>query len=88
MKGKAPRHPLEVDHKDRNGENNSWDNLRQATKSVNINNRRKLRSSSGETFIGPTANGRWRVRIRGISYGTYATLADAKRARDTMYSRV
>lgn len=67
MKGRWPRY--EVDHENRDGLDNRWDNLRRATPSQNGINRR-LQSNSTTGFKGvclPTAKRRYtaHIKIRG-----------------------
>ena len=62
---KTGEQPNEIDHWDGDGFNNTWDNLRNATRSQNQHNRGKQRGNSsgykGVTYI-ETAN-KWRARI-------------------------
>lgn len=88
MKGYIPKL---IDHIDRNGLNNKWNNLREANKSTNGANRKfKINNTSG--FIGvskrtdPNRFKRWRACIRknGKQYfiGTYYTKIEAAKAYD------
>jgi hypothetical protein len=61
MTGREP--PPVVDHKDRDGQNNRWENLREATTSQNCIN-------TTRAGVNPRRNGKWRAR---------ATLVDGKR---------
>lgn len=73
-----------IDHRDRDGLNNRWTNLREATHSQNLQNKKRHRSNiSG--FKGVSPHGyRWRARIqdgkRRINLGTYATPDEAHSA--------
>ena len=61
MTGVWPEHT--IDHKDRNGLNNKWDNLRLATKSENSSNRGK-RYNSRSGFKGVSKSGnKWVARV-------------------------
>ena len=75
--------PLYVDHKDRDGGNNKWINLREATCSQNhFNTKRPVNNTSG--FKGPSwdaTNGNWvaqtKVRGKKVFIGTFRTVEDA-----------
>ena len=54
---------LLVDHRDLNGSNNVWENLRPATNSQNGVNR-KAWAKSGFKGVYPTASGKWTARIK------------------------
>jgi hypothetical protein len=75
----------ETDHKDGNGLNNRWDNLRIATRSQN-NANKVVYNPTGYTGVDQVPSGRWRARIRqgGIKtyIGTYDTPEEAARAWD------
>jgi len=82
MTGEYP--PYEVDHEDRNRSNNSWRNLRSATKSLNCANRPKRVRESG-LLRGTTRNGgkfTAQIRVRGEHryLGTYDTEEEAHAA--------
>lgn len=69
--------PDEIDHKDLDGLNNKWDNLREATSSQNKTNK-KMRSDSGIGFKGVCRSpkawyARIRVRDKRIHLGTFKT---------------
>jgi len=56
--------PPGVDHKDENGLNNRWTNLRRASKSQNGFNRGKNKNNtSGFKGVSRTKNGRWKAQI-------------------------
>jgi hypothetical protein len=59
--------PTEVDHKDCNGLNNRWENLREATRQLNNANIRKYRGSLPKGVIMVNKNGR-------ISYNARITV--------------
>lgn len=64
MTGEWP--PMGIDHKDLNGENNRWDNLRLATKRENAQNT-GLRANNRSGFKGVAwdgKRGKWRADIR------------------------
>lgn len=75
--GKEP--PDVVDHRDRNGQNNRWQNLREATTSQNCINgsRRGVHCQKG----------RWRARItvdgKRVHIGYFGSEREAARARQT-----
>lgn len=75
----------ELDHKDGNGWNNSWANLREATPAENQCNT-KLRSDNlsgvkGITFYAGRKKP-YRVWLNCRSLGSFATLAEAKAVRE------
>ncbi len=73
-----------VDHKDRNGLNNTKDNLRIASHSDNIKNRRKHRGTSKYTGVNLHLYGKWlaKININGKQkhIGTFDNEIDAARA--------
>lgn len=88
MTGEWPRD--QIDHKDRNGSNNRFDNLRESDQGQNLCNT-SLRSNSASGFRGVKlhrASGLWqaRVQFRGqeISAGYHPTAEQAAKARDTL----
>lgn len=79
MTGSWPEH--HIDHKDRNGLNNRWENLRPATRAQNACNR-KINVNSSTGFKGVSRHGSgWRARIvrggRRVSVGTFSTQQEA-----------
>jgi hypothetical protein len=77
--GSWPR--IEIDHKDRNPQNNRWDNLREATRSQNKANTGK-RAHSRQPLKGAYARGnRWKAYIsidsRRRYLGSFATAEEA-----------
>lgn len=84
LKGKPV--PKKVDHRDRNGLNNLWKNLRPATSLQNsMNSRKRCNNTSG--FIGVSWDkGKWRVQVRVNgkvnTVGRFDDPAEAARARD------
>lgn len=76
----------EIDHIDGNHSNNSWENLRDATRSENTRNT-KIRSdnTSGIKGVGKhKQTGLWRARVviegREIHLGLFATIKEAEQA--------
>lgn len=73
--------PAEVDHKDLDGLNNRWDNLRPADRSKNMGNG-KRRSTNTSGFKGVTLHkNRWRAQItrnrQNYTLGEYDTPEEA-----------
>lgn len=85
MTGRMPR---QIDHVDRNGNNNKWSNLREATKEQNAQNKDlTARNSSG--YIGVyrcSTTKRWAAQVRGFGkvhwVGRFDTPSEAALARD------
>lgn len=78
--------PTFVDHKDRNGSNNRWHNLRLATHSQNtINSSLRSDNKSGCAGVCQRENGTWRAYIcvdhKAKRLGTFDSKADAIFAR-------
>lgn len=76
----------DVDHLDRVRDNNSWRNLRAATRKQNHENRSVRKDSrSGSIGVAILSSGRWRARIkhnyRQIELGVFDTIEQAKEAR-------
>lgn len=85
MEGRWP--DPEVDHEDRNPGNNTWDNLRESTRSNNCKNIVKKPNRSGFRGVYPhRSTGKFNARIsmngRGKSLGIFENPADAARAYD------
>jgi hypothetical protein len=82
MTGKWPTE--EVDHKNLIKSDDSWHNLREATKANNIHNRRFKGKYKGTR---KTANGRWQAMVyfsgRYYYFGTHKKRIDAARAYDS-----
>lgn len=83
--------PFHVDHKDRDGTNNKWDNLRSATKQTNAaNTERRSDNTSGFKGISFRSDKRrvkkWRACLfkdgKQIVIGTYHTKEEAAKAYD------
>lgn len=85
MTGKWPE--KFVDHKDTNRSNNAWDNLREATKTVNARNRSKLSSNtSGHVGVSwDKLKCKWVAHIgvdsKCIRLGRFDTIEEAVNAR-------
>lgn len=84
MTGAWPQH--EVDHEDKNKQNDRWSNLRPATRSQNNWNRRPARGMLS-SYLGVRARGnKWCARItcnkKQISLGIFPNEIDAARAHD------
>lgn len=74
-----------LDHRDKNGENNSWINLREATKALNATNLRQQRSNrTGYTGVVELTPGRFMAQCkrkgRPAYIGTYSTAEAAHEA--------
>lgn len=85
MKGTFP--PEDIDHKDGNGKNNKFANLRAATTAENMQNQRKIRSNSLSGIMGVNfkkRRGCWvaRITINGKrrELGNFFTAAEAHAA--------
>jgi hypothetical protein len=79
--------PIEVDHKNRHPSEDRWDNLRLATHSQQMMNR-KLHSNNTHGVKGVYRSGnRWEARIsvenKNIQIGSYKTFEEAVAARRT-----
>jgi hypothetical protein len=89
MTGEEPLGDL--DHKDRNGLNNRWDNLRLATRREAVWNRRLPRNINPRRGVFPSGK-KWRVRIRinGIQrhLGTFATIEEAAAAYEAAARKI
>jgi len=77
--GKWPKNG--IDHRDGNTQNNRWNNLRDVTQSVNMQNQRKPRGKN--KFLGVSPNGkRWKAHIQvhgtRIHLGTHDTPEQAQ----------
>lgn len=88
MTGAAPYH---VDHKDRDGTNNRWDNLRSASKQSNAaNTGKRSDNTSGYKGVSYRSDARrikkWRAHIykdgKQVCIGTYSTKDEAAKAHD------
>lgn len=80
MTGEWPR--LDIDHINGDKTDNRWSNLRDVTRSVNLQNQRRARSDSTSGLLGAHKNGRgWsaRIYVDGVKrhLGTFATAAEA-----------
>lgn len=83
MTGRFPTEGMVIDHKDRNPDNNEWENLREATHAQNMYNKgdpgrhvnTELDLARGVSKIG----NRFRVILNGQSFGSYETLEEANR---------
>ncbi|MBB5762191.1 hypothetical protein HNR01_001811 [Methylorubrum rhodesianum] len=83
MTGEWPKQ--EIDHADRNPDNNAWGNLRLATRQQNVANTAcRKDSKSGIKGVSQRPNGRWRavIRVDGrpISLGSFARPEQASAA--------
>lgn len=74
-----------IDHKDRNGQNNRWSNLRLASHSQNIANSRRRRDNTSGIRGVYSFQGKWMVIIthEGVRYylGLFKKKRDAAQAR-------
>ncbi len=82
--------PKLIDHRDGNRQNNSIDNLREATQSQNMANTRiRIDNTSGHKGISWAArNKKWRVQVNRQIIGFYSTLEEAIAARRTAAERI
>lgn len=82
MCGEWPKH--DIDHIDRNPLNNSWNNLRDATRSQNCANRlsvrKKFRLSKGVTVNGSKYEAAIKVNKKRIYLGLFSTQEEAAEA--------
>lgn len=84
MEGHIP--PKDIDHKDTNGLNNAWGNLRVAGKSLNGANRPMMITNTsgikGVSFCATTKRWRASITVRGCSLnlGRYHSVEDAAEA--------
>lgn len=78
--------PLEIDHRDRNNQNDKWDNLREANRTQNSANRRGW-AASGYRGVQKTRNGKWQAQVgaagRLLTLGTFLTKEEASQAVET-----
>lgn len=85
MTGEDPG-PLEIDHKDKDRDNNRWENLRLSTSSQNNSN--KKRRSSKNRYMGVSKGNKnsWRaigkMNGKSIHLGTFLTQEEAAHAYD------
>lgn len=83
----------EIDHRDGVSSHNWWGNLRRATRSQQLANRRRPRNNtSGVQGVRQRYNGRWYAYISfegvGTSLGTFDTFDEAVAARRTAEARI
>lgn len=87
----AAPHGTQIDHRDRDGLNNTRLNLRFCTGSQNSSNREIVRSKCGFKGVRPKRK-RWSavviVRRRQYQKGTFATAAEAAKAYDQLVTRL
>lgn len=88
MTGDLPE--LDVDHKDLDSSNNSWDNLRLCTNKQNSYNRGVRKdNNTGVKGVSKTTNNSFMVRVGQKSFGCYPDLELAElvamEARDSMH---
>ena len=80
MTGEWPE--AEMDHIDGKPWNDSWNNLRPATRIENIQNR-QMRSDNPSGAIGVKRHfNKWQVRVDNVYYGLFNTFEEAVAARD------
>lgn len=76
-----------IDHKDRNGFNNRWVNLRPATMTEQVRNRRRPPGNNPYRGVYQTSKGSWMARIR-VNYtihnlGSFSSPEEAAAAYET-----
>ena len=85
MTGEDP--PSDIDHRDRNGFNNRWANLRLATRTQAVWNRKLPRRRDLPCGVEPSNGGKWRARIMindvRLHLGTFSTVEAATAAYET-----
>lgn len=77
--------PHEIDHKNMNRQDNSWENIRAATRSQNAANMSVLKNNAlGIKCVRKRESGKFQVRIRAggkeVTLGTFATTEEAHKA--------
>lgn len=71
-----------IDHEDRNGKNNLWTNLREATQSQNLWNAKNfVNNTSGFRGVNKHAKGRFRAQVSHRYLGLFDTAEEAAEAR-------
>jgi hypothetical protein len=83
--------PKEVDHKNRLPDDNTWSNLREATRSQNCVNRHRKRTKNhglprGVYIIGGSIASQIVVNKKRIYLGTFKTVSEAKAVYDAAAS--
>jgi hypothetical protein len=83
MTGDWPQH--QVDHKNGNGFDNRWSNLRSATQSQNVCNRRiDGRNKVGKTGVQRHSSGRWRAYI-SLSFSSKEEAIEARKKMEALF---
>jgi hypothetical protein len=84
MTGKYPPADIQIDHIDRNKDNNRWNNYRLATQKQNMANRVMYRWRNPElpgislgTGVYFSSPGRFKVYVKGAYFGTFKTAEEA-----------
>ena len=80
---------VEIDHVDRNKKNNHASNLRWVSRSVNQLNKNpetkaRVNTKTKELYISLEPNGKYRVQVKGVYYGIFKNIEEAKTFRDTI----
>jgi len=82
---------VEVDHADRDGLNNTRENLRECSRSLNCANKQLERPASGYRGVS-FVKGKWQARVtvdgRVRSLGVYLSAEEAARVRDAFVSQL
>ncbi len=82
------RWPELIDHKNNDPWDNSWKNIREATKQQNAQNRQRI-DPDRQPGVEVTPSGSYRVKCQGIHIGTFYDLEEANecaiRAREEAY---
>lgn len=89
MAGEVLLEDEEIDHIDGNNANNSWSNLRKATRSQNTANRGvQINSRTEIKGVGLLPNGKYRARIDGAHLGCFDSKEEAINAYNVAANQI